>query len=95
MKVWVVQFVPDNIAKNYCQTRIYGVYDSYQKAKEKAIYEIDEDIRCNDFVVNKEVYEDFKNYNKEHEDISIEVFADREENYSEYYTISIIPMNVE
>lgn len=95
MKIWVVQFVPDNIATNYCQTEIYGVYNSYQKAKEKAIYEINEDVRCNNFVVNEYDYDNFKNHSNEQEKVSIDVFADREENYSEYYTISIIPMELQ
>ena len=91
MKVWVVKFDPYGLA---CKSEIYGVFDSYKKAKERALYELKNDLECNDFVVNAEEYDNFENHNKEHEDIHIMVFADYEENYDEYYMLSIIPMEV-
>lgn len=92
MKVWLVKFDPYGM--DYCKSEIYGVFDSYKKAKECALYELKNDLEFNDFVVNAEEFDNFENHNKEHEDIHILVFADKEENYSEYYMLSIIPMEV-
>lgn len=94
MKVWVVQFIPRGMLCSECNAEIYGVFDSYKKAKECALYELKNDLEFNDFVVNAEEFDNFENHNKEHEDIHIMVFADFEENYSEYYMLSIIPMGV-
>ena len=95
MRVWVVELTPRGTLTWDIWGGILGVFDTFEKAKQRAVYEINEDVRCNDFFVDEEAFDNFENHNKEHEDIKIEVFADKVENYNSYYVIGIIPKVIE
>lgn len=95
MKVWLVEFNPRGTLVYDCFDEIWGVYDSFEKAKKKVLKEIKYDIERNDFVAIEEDYENLVNHNNENVSVSIEMFRDEEENYNEYYILSIHPHEVE
>lgn len=95
MVVWVVQSVPYGVMLNYANTSIEGVFNTFKKAQERALEIVKRDIKFNNYKVNKYEFDNFENHFKIYEDISIDVFADKDENYNEYYTLSIISKVVE
>lgn len=95
MKVWLVEFNPKGTLVFRCCKDIWGIYDSFEKAKKRALEEIRYDIEEHDFVAIEEDYENLVNHNNENVSVSIEMFRDEEENYNEYYILSIHPHEVE
>lgn len=68
-------------------TEIIGLYDSYEKALEKAKQNIKRDIKTNNYVLDNE-------RNNLEEDNFIRLFYNYQENWNDYYEIFIKKMEV-
>ena len=80
-KVFVVILEPRGDLVCDCDIEILGVFKNEEQAREKAIMEIKEDIRVNDYIVEEEDLEDFQRF--------ITVFYKYIENWNCYYNIHI------
>lgn len=80
-KVYIVILEPRGDLACDCSIEILGVFKTEEQAREKAIMEIKEDIRCNDYVVREEDLNDFRRF--------ITVFYKVIENWNYYYNIHI------
>ena len=69
-------------------TDIIGLYDSKEKAIEKAKYLINEDVRCNNYVLDDEK----KDIEK---DNLVRLFYNNQENWNDFYEIIIKKMELE
>ena len=69
-------------------TNIIGLYDTLEKAIEKAKYYIEQDTKCNNYVLDDER----KNIE---EDNFVRLFYNNQENWNDYYEIIIQKIEVE
>ena len=69
-------------------TNIIGLYDTLEKAIEKAKYYIEQDTKCNNYVLDDER----KNIE---EDNFVRLFYNNQENWNDYYEIIIKKIEVE
>jgi len=69
-------------------TNIIGLYDTLEKAIEKAKYNIEQDTKCNNYVLDDER----KNIE---EDNFVRLFYNNQENWNDYYEIIIKKIEVE
>lgn len=69
-------------------TNIIGLYNTRELALEKAKYLIEEEIRCNNYVLDKE-------RNNIEEDNYVRLFYDSQENWNDYYEIIIQEIQVQ
>ena len=69
-------------------TDIIGLYDSKEKAIAKAKYLINEDVRCNNYVLDS-VSNDIE------KDSFVRLFFNNQENWNDYYEIFIKKMDLE
>ena len=74
---------------NECDsTNIIGLYGTRELALEKAKYLINEDIRCNNYILDKE-------NNDIEENNCVRLFYDHQENWNDYYEIFIQEIQVQ
>lgn len=69
-------------------TNIIGLYDTLEKAIEKAKYNIEQDTKCNNYVLDNEK----KDIEK---DNFVRLFYNNQENWNDYYEIIIEKMELE
>ena len=69
-------------------TNIIGLYDTLEKAIEKAKYNIEQETKCNNYVLDDER----KNIE---EDNFVRLFYNNQENWNDYYEIIIKKIEVE
>ena len=88
--IYICLFEPEGDLRYDCSVKVLGVFATYEEARKRALKEIDYDIQNNDYVVDKEEYEEFK----EGDCMYINVFYQDIENYLQYYCMSIIQTEV-
>ena len=87
--IYICLYEPEGELRYDDITRVLGVFTTIEQARERLIKEIDYDIQHNEYVVDKDDYDNFKNG----ENMWINVFYQNED-YRQYYCMTIIQSEV-
>lgn len=88
--IYICLLEPEGDLRYDCGVEVVGVFTTYEEAIKRALKEIDYDIQNNDYVVDKDEYEEFK----EGDNMWINVYYQDIEDYRRYYCMSIIQQEV-
>ena len=88
--IYICLYEPEGQLRYDCSVEVLGVFATYEEALECARKRIEYDIEKDDYVVDKEEYEEFK----EGDNMYVNAYYGHYENYDWYYSVSIIQKEV-